>query len=84
MVLFCFVFEKMSSSLAMLLVLLLVHVGKRSNSRLNVSSKGLHFFKGKTPTQAFSCEYCKIFKNSFFIGHLFIILFQNFLCDDRY
>ena len=33
MVFLCFVFEKMSSSLAMLLAMLLVHVGKRSNSR---------------------------------------------------
>ena len=31
--LFCFVFEKMSSSLPMLLVMLFAHVGKRSNSR---------------------------------------------------
>ena len=30
---FCFVFEKMSSSISMLLVVLFAHVGKRLNSR---------------------------------------------------
>ena len=36
---FCFVFEKMSSSIPMLLVMLLAHVGKRSNSRSQMFSK---------------------------------------------
>ena len=36
---FCFVFEKMSSSLPMLLVMLFVHVGKRSNSRSQIFFK---------------------------------------------
>ena len=60
--------------------MLFVHLGKRWNSRLQMffkiavlknfacGSVGLHFIKKGTPTQAFSCEYCKIFKNSFFIG----------------
>ena len=38
------------------------------------------FIKKETLTQVFSCEYCKIFKKSFFIKHLlFIILFRNFM-----
>ena len=36
------------------------------------------FFKKATPTRVFFCEYCNIFKNSFFIEDLFIIPFQNF------
>ena len=41
--------------------------------------------KKETPTQVFSCEYCKIFKNSFFVEHLLIILFRNFvMIDIRY
>ena len=28
-----------------------------------------NFIIKKTPTQAFSCEYCDIFKNSFFIEY---------------
>ena len=37
--LFCFVFEEMSSSLSMLLVMLFVHVGKRWNSSSNMFFK---------------------------------------------
>ena len=45
--------------------------------------KACIFIERETPTQVFFCEYCEIFKNSFFMEHLlFIILFQN-LCDDR-
>ena len=36
---FVFVFEKMSSSIPMFLVMLLAHVGKRSNSRSQMFSK---------------------------------------------
>ena len=36
---FCFVFEKMSSSHPMLLVMLLAHIGKRANSRSQMSFK---------------------------------------------
>ena len=32
--------------------------------------------KKKTPAQMFSCEYCKILKNSFFIEHLWWLLLQ--------
>ena len=32
-----------------------------------------HYWK-ETPTQVFSCEYCEIFKNSFFIEHLWWLL----------
>ena len=39
--------------------------------------KACIFIKEETTTQAFSCEYCEIFKNSFFIEHLFIIIFLN-------
>ena len=38
-ILFLFVFEKMSSSIPMFLVMLLAHVGKRSNSRSQMFSK---------------------------------------------
>ena len=37
---------------------------------INLKTKGLHLYKKEPATQQFSCEYCKIFKNSFFIGHL--------------
>ena len=39
MFIFCFVSEKISSSIPMLLVMLLAHVGKRSNSRSQMFSK---------------------------------------------
>ena len=29
-------------------------------------SEGVHHYKKETPTQVFSCEYCKDFKNTFF------------------
>ena len=32
----------------------------------------------EAPTQVFFCEYCEIFKNSFFIEDLLIIPFRNF------
>ena len=41
--------------------------------------KACIFIKKETTTETFFCEYCKIFKNRFFIEHLFVILFQNFL-----
>ena len=31
---------------------------------------GLHFIKKETPTQVFFCEYCEIFKNTYFEKHL--------------
>ena len=46
-----------------------------------VAGWGLHFIKKETPTQAFSCEFCEILKNTFFyIKHLRAIasvLWQN-------
>ena len=33
-----------------------------------------NFIKKKTPTQVFSCEYCEIFKNSFFMEHIWWLL----------
>ena len=39
------------------------------------TGKHLHwslFFKKETPTQVFSCEYCKIFQNSFFYRALLV------------
>ena len=49
-----FVFEKMSSSIPMFLVMLLAHVGKRSNSRSQMFFKtgvlkNFAIFLGKTP-----------------------------------
>ena len=32
--------------------------------------------KKTTPTQVFSCEYCEVFKNSFFIEHLRWLVLQ--------
>ena len=104
----CFVFEKMSTSFHMLLIMLFIHVEKRSNSRSQMLFKtgvlksfaiqihrktpvleslfnkvtGLKdciLIKKETPTAVFYCEYCKIFRNSFFIEHIFIILFRNFM-----
>ena len=37
----------------------------------------LVFLLKETPTQVFFYEYCKIFKDSFFMEHLFIILSRN-------
>ena len=36
------------------------------------------FIEKEAPTQVFFCEYCRVFKNSFFIEDLLIIPFQNF------
>ena len=42
--------------------------------------KAYIFIKKEIQTQVFSCEYCEIFKNSFFVEHfLFVILLR----DDR-
>ena len=101
---FFFFFEKTSSSISVLLVMLLAHVGKRSQmfSKTGVLKNFAIFtrknlcwslflikfqdwrptflFKKRlqTPTQVFFCEYCEIFKNSFFIEDLLIIPFRNF------
>ena len=86
--LFCFIFEKTSTSLPMLFV----HIENSSSetlrsSRLQMFFKisvlknfsSLFFIKKEIPTKVFSCEYCEIFKNSFLVKHfLFIILW----CDD--
>ena len=37
------------------------------------------FIEKETPTLVSSSEYCKIFKSIFFMEHLFIILFLNFM-----
>ena len=40
--------------------------------------KAYIFIKKEIPTQVFSCQYCKIFKNSFLVEHfLFIILLRD-------
>ena len=36
---------------------------------INLQALKQHFYK-ETPTQVFSCEYCEIFKNLCFKGHL--------------
>ena len=36
------------------------------------------FIRKETPTQVFSCEYCKISKNSFFIEHLQWLLLKYY------
>ena len=42
-------------------------VGRYERSRL---IKACDFIKKQTPTQVFSCEYCEIFKSTYFDGHL--------------
>ena len=32
--------------------------------------EGLQLYQKETPTQVFSCEYCEIFKNTYFGEHL--------------
>ena len=54
MIAFCFVFGKMSSSVPLLLVMLLAHVGKRSKSLAQMFSKtdllkNFAIFTGKKP-----------------------------------
>ena len=96
----------MSSSISMFVVILLAHIEKRSNSRLQIFSKTgvfknfaiftgknlcwsfflikfqnwrpTFFFKKRLQRRFLFCEYCKIFKNSFFIEDLLIIPFRNF------
>ena len=38
---------------------------------IKLHAESCNFSKKDTLTQVFSCEFCKIFKNSFFIEHLF-------------
>ena len=103
---FCLLFEKMPSSLHVLLVMLFIYVRKRSSSRWQMFFKtgvlknfamftrkhlcwSLFLKKLQDWRPTFSLkkickilqdfEYCKIFKNSFFIEHLFIILLRNFM-----
>ena len=38
-----------------------------------------NFFEKETPTHVSSCEYCKVFKNSFFTEHLQCLLLNIFL-----
>ena len=49
--------------------------------------KACNFNKKDTPTQVFSCEYHKIFKNSFFMEHLqwlLLNIFEEFLVQTRF
>ena len=43
---------------------------KKQSSRCVQMPEACNFVKKETPTQAFSCEPCEIFKNTFFIEHL--------------
>ena len=45
--------------------------------------KACVFIKKETPTQEFSCEYCKIFKSSF-LQNTCSLYFSEILCDNRY
>ena len=40
--------------------------------------------KKETPTQVFSCEYCKIFNGTVFLWNTCSSCFSKILCDDRY
>ena len=39
-------------------------------SKIHRKVPGLQLFNNETPTQMFSSEYCDIFKNTYFEGHL--------------
>ena len=39
-------------------------------SIFNSRPKGLQLYQKQTPTKGFSCEYCEIFKNTYFEEHL--------------
>ena len=42
----------------------------------------LQFYLKKTPTQVFSCDYCEIFKSTFFIEHLrWLLLREPVQCE---
>ena len=49
------------------------YTGKRLYQSL-FSDKVAYFLKKETLAQAFSCEFCEIFKNCFFIEHLWWLL----------
>ena len=38
----------------------------------------------KVPTQMFSCEYCEIFKNTFFEEHLRLLLNKHIIQDKKF
>ena len=40
------------------------------NSQENTRPEACNFIKRETLAQVFSCEFCEIFKNTFFTGHL--------------
>ena len=42
-------------------------------------SEACNFVKKESPTQVFSCEFCKIFKNTFFVEHLRWMLLITFI-----
>ena len=58
-----------------------------SPSLIELEVWGAATLKEETPTQVFSCEYHKIFKNSFFIEHLRWLLLkmvEEFLIQTRF
>ena len=44
----------------------------------NFIASGCNCLKKETPAQVFSCEFCKIFKNSFFTKHLWMTASVHF------
>ena len=40
----------------------------------------LQLYWKETPTQLFSCEYCEVFKGSFFIEHLLVAASKDYYC----
>ena len=44
---------------------------------LSLTLKTSNFIKRDTPTQVFSCEFCEIFKNTFFCRTLLVSFFSN-------
>ena len=43
---------------------------ENTSVRVSFTGQACNFIKKETPTQMFSCEFCEIFKNTFFIEHL--------------
>ena len=47
---------------------------------IKLQAEACNFIKNETLTQVFSCEFCKIFKNTFFTEHLLTTAFCKKLC----
>ena len=57
-----------------------IHVLSTSWQYQIVSGKACNFIKNEALAQVFSCEFCEISKNTFFIEHLWWLLLQYVHC----